>query len=215
MSVGRFPVRFGTKIIAIGRNYADHAKEMGATKPLTEPIFFLKPPSSIVRKGGSIEVPKSIGKVHYEVELAVVMGHRVKRIPEGEAMEAIAGYALALDMTARDLQAAAKDSGMPWSRSKGYDTFLPLSDQILKSEVLDPQNLELWLKVDGELKQKGKTHDMLFSVPKLISFCSNVMTLEEGDIILTGTPAGVGPYWRCGYLRSSAFRTSAQTLSMD
>ncbi|KAJ1395227.1 Fumarylacetoacetase-like, C-terminal [Sesbania bispinosa] len=164
-------LELSTKIVAVGRNYAAHAKELGNAVP-KEPVLFLKPTSSYLKNGGTIQIPHNEGSLHHEVELAVVIGKKARDVPESSAMDYVAGYALALDMTARDLQAAAK---------------LP------KTTVPNPDDLELWLKVDEEIRQRGSTKDMIFKIPFLISHISSVMTLFEGDVILTGTPPGVGP----------------------
>ncbi|KAI8621294.1 hypothetical protein BC830DRAFT_1095040 [Chytriomyces sp. MP71] len=184
---------WGRKIVAIGRNYAEHAKELGNAVP-SAPFFFLKPTSSYVSSSAAnpvIEVPKG-SNVHHEVELAVVIGTNGRDIPEVNAMRFVEGYALAIDATARDIQDAAKKEGKPWSQAKGFDTFTPIGEFIPKSAISNPDSLELWLKVNGQFKQNGPTSDMMFKIPQLISYVSSVMTLERGDVILTGTPAGVG-----------------------
>jgi len=182
----------GTKIVAVGRNYAAHAKELGNAVP-KEPVLFMKPTSSYLEVGGTIEIPHPLESLHHEVELAVVIGKKARDVPEASAMDYVAGYALALDMTAREIQASAKEAGLPWTVAKGQDTFTPISSVLPKEAVPDPDNLELWLKVDGEIRQKGSTQDMMFKIPFLISHISSIMTLLEGDVILTGTPPGVGP----------------------
>ena len=139
-----------------------------------------------------IQFPPKCTELHYEVELAVVIGQGGSKITQANAMNHVAGYALALDMTARNLQADAKKNGWPWSVAKGYDTFCPISDFIEK-EKINPSDTHLWLKVDEEMRQDGNTKDMIFSVPFLISYISDIFTLEGGDVILTGTPSGVGP----------------------
>ena len=126
------------------------------------------------------------------VELAVVIGERMRDARRATAMDRVAGYALALDMTARNLQDVAKKGGLPWAVAKGYDTFTPISDFIPKSQVADPHRLQLWCKVDDQLKQNGNTKDMIFDIPTLLEYISSVMTLEPGDVVLTGTPSGVG-----------------------
>jgi len=181
----------GKKIVAIGRNYADHAKELGNAVP-SSPFFFLKPTTSYVRPGNSIEVPTGL-QVHHEVELGVIIGKTGRNIKAHSALDYVGGYALALDMTARDLQQQAKEKGLPWSTAKGFDTFCPIGDFIPKDKIPEPQNIELWLKVDGVIKQKGNTNQMIFKITQLIEYISNIMTLEVGDLILTGTPSGVGP----------------------
>ncbi|KAL4643002.1 hypothetical protein ACB092_02G060800 [Castanea dentata] len=182
----------GTKIVAVGRNYVAHAKELGNAVP-KEPVLFLKPTSSYLGVGGTIEIPHPLESLHHEVELAVVIGKKARDVPEASAMDYVAGYALALDMTAREIQASAKSAGLPWTVAKGQDTFTPIGSVLPKESVPDPDNLELWLKVDGEMRQKGSTKDMIFKIPFLISHISSIMTLLEGDVILTGTPPGVGP----------------------
>ncbi|XP_050215333.1 probable acylpyruvase FAHD1, mitochondrial [Mercurialis annua] len=185
-------LQVGTKIVAVGRNYAAHAKELGNAVP-KEPVLFLKPTSSYLENGGTIEVPHPLESLDHEVELAVVIGQKARDVPQATAMDYVGGYALALDMTAREIQASAKSAGLPWSVAKGQDTFTPISSVLPKSSVSDPDNLELWLKVDGDMRQKGPTKDMIFKIPFLISHISSIMTLFEGDVILTGTPQGVGP----------------------
>ncbi|KAG0612061.1 hypothetical protein M758_7G187400 [Ceratodon purpureus] len=190
--LGNKLLQMGTKIVGVGRNYAAHAKELGAAIP-KEPLIFLKPTSSYVREGSFVEIPSSCTFLDHEVELGVVIGRKGRDIQESQAMAHISGYALALDMTARELQAIAKKQGLPWTLAKGYDTFTPIGNFIPKKQVPNHSDLELWLEVDGQLKQKGSTNDMIFSIPVLVSYISTIMTLNEGDIILTGTPSGVGP----------------------
>eukprot|EP01133_Synstelium_polycarpum_P015076 gene15076-17848_t len=182
----------GTKIIAVARNYVAHAKELG-NEPPSEPFFFLKPLSSIVRSGSPIEIPFQTSDVHHEVELGVIIGKRGRDISAANAMEHVGGYTLALDLTARDLQSKAKQMQQCWTIAKGFDTFCPVGDFIPKDKVADPSNVELWLSIDGVMKQKDTSDKMIFKIPELIQFISQIMTLEEGDLILTGTPAGVGP----------------------
>eukprot|EP00753_Platysulcus_tardus_P009264 PLAT1901.1.p1 GENE.PLAT1901.1~~PLAT1901.1.p1 ORF type:complete len:228 (+),score=87.49 PLAT1901.1:40-684(+) len=185
--------RLGNKIIAVARNYAAHAAEMGSVAP-KEPVIFLKPMSSVVWPGQPVELPRGVSELHHEVELAVQLSRGGKDIAMEDAMEHVAGYRLSLDMTDRALQAAAKEAGMPWTASKGGDTFTPLSDVLLsRDELPEVSGLGVWVEVNGERKQDGNTDDMIHDVAKLIAFSSRVMTLEEGDIILTGTPEGVGP----------------------
>lgn len=138
------------------------------------------------------QIPERVKDLHYEVELGVVIGTNGRNIPESSAMSYVGGYTLALDMTARDLQSAAKQKGHPWSVAKGYDTFCPIS-QFIEKEKIELSDTKLWLKVDDKLQQDGSTKDMIFSVPYLISYISHIFSLEIGDVILTGTPEGVGP----------------------
>ncbi|KAK9896363.1 hypothetical protein P389DRAFT_78282 [Cystobasidium minutum MCA 4210] len=183
--------RSGKKCVAIGRNYMNHVKELGNTAP-KEPFFFLKPTTSYLANNGVVELPRGID-VHHEVELGVVIGKKGRDVSESDAMKYIAGYTLAIDMTARNLQEVVKKKGLPWSAVKGFDTFCPVSDFLPASEVQDPHNLRLWLKINEKTTQDGMTSDMVFRIPRLINHVSSIMTLEEGDLLLTGTPEGVGP----------------------
>lgn len=180
------------KVIAVGRNYTEHAVELGNPVP-SKPVVFFKPPSSIITEGHSIKIPEGCQKLHHEVELAVVIGTKGSRIPEESSMDHVDGYMLALDMTARDFQDEAKSKGQPWSLAKGFDTSCPVSRFLNKDEIKNPNSVGLWLKVNDQLRQEGNTSDMIFSIPYLISYLSKFFTLEPGDLILTGTPSGVGP----------------------
>ncbi|KAJ6490782.1 hypothetical protein C8R47DRAFT_1319896 [Mycena vitilis] len=182
--------RQGRKIVAIGRNYAEHIKELNNTAP-KEPFFFLKPTTSYVASGGKVEIPRGI-VAHHEVELGVVIGKGGRDISQADAESHIAGYALAVDMTARNLQDQVKKRGLPWSAAKGFDSFTPIGSFISKDKVADPNKLGLSLKINGAFKQNGNTADMIFKIPRLIEHVSSIMTLEEGDLLLTGTPSGVG-----------------------
>ncbi len=180
------------KIICVGRNYALHAREMGSAVP-ENPILFLKPSSALVGNGGRIVLPRQSRDVHHEVELVAVIGRGGKDIDPAKALGCVDGYAVGLDMTARDLQAEAKKAGLPWSVAKGFDTFAPVGDFVAASAIPDPQALEVTLKVNGEVRQQGTTRDMMFSVAELVAYCSSIFTLLPGDLIYTGTPEGVGP----------------------
>ncbi|EIM89640.1 uncharacterized protein STEHIDRAFT_108334 [Stereum hirsutum FP-91666 SS1] len=187
-SVASF-ARTGKKIVAIGRNYVDHVKELNNTVP-KEPFFFLKPTTSYLANGGKIEIPKGV-IAHHEIELGLVIGKTGRDISQEEADSYIAGYALTIDMTARNIQEEVKKKGLPWTTNKGFDTFTPVGDFIPKSEVADPHNLSIWIKVNGEMRQNAVTSEMIFRIPRLIEHVSSIMTLEEGDLIITGTPSGV------------------------
>ncbi|AWU74365.1 uncharacterized protein C5L36_0A09550 [Pichia kudriavzevii] len=184
------------KFLCIGRNYMAHIEELKNSVP-TEPFFFLKPSSAVLKPGeGPILVPKGV-VVHHEVELACIIGKKLQNLdPETfgpkDALEAIDGYALAIDFTARNIQDAAKKKGLPWTIGKGFDTFLPLSPFISKSQIEDPYAVELNLKVNEEHRQHDLTNLMIFPIHKFISKMSSIMTLYPGDVILTGTPKGVG-----------------------
>lgn len=176
-----------SKVVAIGKNYAEHAREMGGEAP-GEPLIFLKPSTSVIGPGEAIAYPGKLSQqVDYEGELAVVIGRLCRDVPVERAREVIFGYTCANDVTARDLQ---KQDGQ-WTRAKGFDTFCPLGPWI--ETDLDPDDLALTTSVNGELKQSARTSLLLHDIPTLIAYVSSVMTLLPGDIILTGTPAGVGP----------------------
>ena len=180
-----------SKIICIGRNYAAHAQELDNEIP-GSPVVFLKPPSSLVGSGGVIILPPQSLDVHHEVELVVEIGETCRNVTEDEALSTVRSYAVGLDMTARDLQSAAKEKRLPWTIAKGFDTFCPIGPLVAADDI-DPSELEIRLSVNGELRQEGRTSLMLFPIPRLISFCSSVFTLNRGDLIYTGTPKGVGP----------------------
>lgn len=179
------------KILCVGRNYAEHAKEMNAEVP-EFPVVFLKPPSALLLNGEPIIRPKISKSLHHEVELVVVIGMEGKNIPLSEARSHILGYAVGLDMTLRDVQAEAKKKGLPWAIAKGFDTSAPLSEIIPSASLPDPSNVELVCKVNGAVRQRSSTRNMIFPVDRLISELSTIFTLEPGDLIFTGTPEGVG-----------------------
>lgn len=178
------------KIICLLRGYKAHADEMGGTVP-DVPEFFLKPGTAVIHDGGEIVIPEGSKEVHHEVELAIIIGKRGKDIPEERAMEHVLGYAVFIDVTARDVQARAKKAGKPWAAAKGYDTFAPMSKITRKEEVADPHNLDIWLKVNGEYRQRSNTSHLIFTIGEIIGYVSGIMTLEPGDVIATGTPEGV------------------------
>jgi acylpyruvate hydrolase len=179
------------KILCIGRNYADHIRELGNENP-EAPVVFFKPSSSVIGEGEAIVIPPYSRECHYEAELALLIGKTGKRIPPGRAMEHVAGYGVALDLTLRDVQGELKKKGLPWEIAKGFDTACPLSAFVEASRVADPQALRIRLSVNGEIRQDGNTSMMIHRIPAIISHMSDCFTLEPGDVILTGTPAGVG-----------------------
>ncbi|KAF9789724.1 hypothetical protein BJ322DRAFT_1043896 [Thelephora terrestris] len=192
MSAAQF-LRHGKKIVAIGRNYLDHVKELNNAIP-KEPFFFLKPTSSYLPSqapGAKLQIPRGV-LAHHEVELGLVIGAPGADISQEDALNHVAGYTLAVDMTARNVQDVAKSKSLPWTAAKGMDTFTPIGEFIPKDAVVDYDNLQLSLKINGEVKQNGSTSDMMFKIPALIEHVSSIMTLETGDVILTGTPSGVG-----------------------
>lgn len=174
-----------SKIIGIGQNYRAHAAEMGKGLP-EEPLMFLKPRSALVADGAAIERPAGFERVDYEGELGVVIGKRASRVSKEDALSIVLGYTCVNDVTVRDLQ---KKDGQ-WARAKGFDTFCPVGPRIVPR--LDPRNLRITTRVNGKVRQDSSTSDLIFDVATLISFCSQYMTLEAGDVISTGTPAGVG-----------------------
>jgi 2-keto-4-pentenoate hydratase/2-oxohepta-3-ene-1,7-dioic acid hydratase in catechol pathway len=175
-----------SKILCVGRNYAAHAKELGNEVP-AEPLFFLKPPSSLLAHRGTVHLPPESSRVEHEAELGVVIGRRAHRVEASKAMEHVLGYTCVCDVTARDLQ---KKDGQ-WTRAKGFDTFCPCGPWI-ETEV-DPRALRVRCIVNAATRQDGSTAQMVFDVPTLIAYASRVMTLEPGDLLVTGTPEGTGP----------------------
>lgn len=180
------------KIVCLARNYAEHARELGNETP-TAPVLFMKPASSIISDGQSVKIPSYSQECHYELELALLIGKKCHAVLAEDAMGYIAGYGVAIDMTLRDVQGALKAKGLPWDIAKGFDTACPLSDFVQKNMVENPHALNLKLAVNGEVRQDGNTADMIHRLPQIISYISGIFTLECGDLILTGTPAGVGP----------------------
>jgi len=176
-----------TKVVCVGLNYRAHAAEMGKELP-AEPLIFLKAPSALLAPGGEVVLPRQSQRIEHEGELALVIGRRARHVPVSRALDHVLGYSCADDVTARDIQRREK----VYARAKGFDTFCPVGPW-LETDVPDPQGLALALRVNGEVRQRGSTGDMIFTVAELTAFISSVMTLEPGDLILTGTPPGVGP----------------------
>jgi 5-carboxymethyl-2-hydroxymuconate isomerase len=179
------------KIICLARNYAEHARELGNETPVA-PVLFMKPATSVIADGETVRIPAYSQECHYEVELAVLIGKKCHAVAAENAMEYVAGFGTAIDMTLRDVQNGLKAKGLPWEIAKGFDTACPLSDFVPASAVADPYNLRLTLMVNGEKCQDGCSSDMINRVPQIIAHISAIFTLEPGDVILTGTPAGVG-----------------------
>lgn len=179
------PVR-PSKIIGIGRNYLEHARELGNEMPVV-PILFFKPPTSLIATGDTILLPSVSTRVEFEAEIGVVIGKRVRNVDQSGAERAIGGFVCVNDVTCRDLQ---KTDGQ-WGRAKGFDTFCPVGPKVVAG--LDWRGLELICRVNGVQRQRARSTDMAFSIPELISFLSGIMTLEPGDLIATGTPAGTAP----------------------
>jgi 2-keto-4-pentenoate hydratase/2-oxohepta-3-ene-1,7-dioic acid hydratase in catechol pathway len=180
------------KILCVGRNYAEHIKEMNAQLP-EEPVVFMKPTSAIVRNGNPVFYPPISQNMQHEVELVIIIGKAGKNIPANRANDYIMGYAVGLDMTLRDIQSKAKKEGLPWTIAKGFDYSAPISDIIPKDKIVDPGNLTITCKVNGSLRQSSSTKNMILPVNKIIKYISSIFALEPGDLIFTGTPEGVGP----------------------
>ena len=182
-----------SKVVGIGKNYADHVAEMNTGDAPKEPLLFLKPSTSVIGPGDAIRIPGGSTNVHHEVELAVVIGARgARQVTPEQALDSVFGYTIGNDVSERDMQ---RGDGQ-WTRAKGFDSFCPLGPWIetdLAGLGKDPTDLEITCTVDGELRQSGRTSQLLFDVPTLVSHISQVMTLLPGDVVLTGTPAGVGP----------------------
>ena len=159
----------------------------------TEPMLFLKPASSLIAHGERVVLPSMSSDVHHEVELVAVIGTRARRVSRAAALSHVAGLAVGLDMTARDLQQQAKERGYPWSVAKGFDTFAPLGPIVPLDSVPHHREMEVILEVNGSVRQQGHTSDMIFPLDELVSYISHIFTLEPGDLIYTGTPEGVGP----------------------
>lgn len=183
------PVARPSKIVCIGLNYAKHAKETGAAIP-TEPILFFKSTTAVVGPNDAIMIPRDSVKTDWEVELAIVIEKKASYVTEADAMNYVAGYCLHNDVSEREFQL---ERGGTWDKGKGCDTFAPLGPWLVsKDEIKDPHNLRLWLSLNGKIVQDSNTDDLIFNIPQLIAYISQFMTLLPGDIISTGTPAGVG-----------------------
>jgi acylpyruvate hydrolase len=182
----------GGKIVCIGQNYREHIKELKNEIP-SEPVIFLKPMSSLIGNGESILIPGGVGRVDHEVELALIIGKTGKDISKENAMDHVSAVAVFNDVTARDVQNDYRKAGLPWALSKGMDTFAPMSEPKPLAAAHDIHDLEISCRVNGKVRQHGSTSMMIYTPEELIAFISKWMTLEEGDIIATGTPSGVGP----------------------
>ncbi|KNC90997.1 fumarylacetoacetate hydrolase family protein [Trabulsiella odontotermitis] len=182
-----------SKVVCVGSNYAKHIKEMGSETP-DEPVLFIKPETALCDIHQPLVIPQGFGSVHHEVELAVLIGATLRQATEAHVQKAIAGYGVALDLTLRDVQGKMKKAGQPWEKAKGFDNSCPISGFIPAAEFNgDAQNTTLGLKVNGAVRQQGSTADMIHKIVPLIAYMSRYFTLKPGDVILTGTPDGVGP----------------------
>ena len=180
-----------TKIIGVGLNYVDHINEMKSEKP-KEPVLFIKPTTSLCKFNKPISLPQNRGSVDYELELAVCIKKDGSNIKKEDVANYIAGFGMALDLTLRDVQSVAKEKGQSWAVAKGFDNSCPVT-LFFKKEIKDVEDTQLQLIINNEIRQKEKTSSMIFKIEELISYISSIFTLQQGDLILTGTPAGVGP----------------------
>jgi fumarylpyruvate hydrolase len=195
---GSFPVR---RIHCVGRNYAEHAREMGHDPDREPPFFFAKPADAIVPNGGDVPYPPQTEKLAYEMELVVAIGKRGADVPRESALDYVYGYAVGLDLTRRDLQATAKQMGRPWEPGKAFDNSAPVSTIHPVGEIGHPKSGRIWLEVNGETRQQGDLSQMIWPVPDIIAYLSRLHAVQPGDLIYTGTPAGVGFVQRGDELR--------------
>jgi fumarylpyruvate hydrolase len=189
----RYPVR---RIYCVGRNYAAHIREMGFDPDREPPFFFAKPSDAIVHSGATIRYPQASSNFAYEIELVAAIGKRGADIPREQALDHVYGYAVGLDMTRRDLQLAARDRGRPWEPGKGFDQSAPIGAIHPASRIGHPATGRIWLKVDGETRQDADLRQLVWPVPDIIAYLSQLYELHPGDLIYTGTPEGVGPVQR-------------------
>jgi uncharacterized protein (TIGR00369 family) len=202
------------KIVCVGRNYSEHVAEMGYEEG-APPVMFFKPPTALLHEGGRLRLPEGGGAVHHEVELVVAIGKSGRAIAETDALDHVLGYGVGLDMTLREIQSAAKKAGEPWSVAKGFDGSAPVSDIVPAAEAGDVSSLGIRLEVNGETRQQGSTAQMTRSIASVISHASRWITLERGDLIYTGTPAGVGPVVSGDRLEASIERIGTLRIEID
>jgi fumarylpyruvate hydrolase len=188
-----FPVR---RIYCVGQNYAAHAREMGGNPDREPPFYFMKPADAVVPTGATIAWPPRTSNLHHEIELVVAIGTAGAKIAVENATAHVFGYAVGIDLTRRDLQAAAKKAGRPWDTAKGFDQSAPISCIHRSRDIGHPSSGRIWLTVNGELRQDSDLEQMIWSVPESIAELSTYFTLQPGDLIFTGTPEGVGPLQR-------------------
>jgi len=186
----RFPVR---RIFCVGRNYAAHAREMGKDPDREPPFFFTKPADAVVDTASTIAYPPETETLHYEIELVLAIGREGRNVPQAEARDLIYGYATGIDLTRRDLQAIAKEAGRPWDWGKAFDQSAPCAPIMTADKVQDIDTARIWLSVNGDIKQDASVAELIWDIPEILSIISQSMVLKPGDLIFTGTPAGVGP----------------------
>jgi 2-keto-4-pentenoate hydratase/2-oxohepta-3-ene-1,7-dioic acid hydratase in catechol pathway len=191
------------RIFCVGRNYADHAREMGSALP-PEPMIFMKPATSLVLEGSSLHLPRGRGSVHHEMELVLALGREAEEVEPEAALSLLAGVTLGLDLTLRDEQARLKQSGSPWELAKAFDGSAAVGTFVPVPLKFDPQAVQMSCRVNGSLRQHGNTADMLFTIPAILAFLSRRWRLLPGDLVYTGTPAGVGPLASGDYIEIEA-----------
>ncbi|MGI9277890.1 MAG: fumarylacetoacetate hydrolase family protein [Endozoicomonas sp.] len=180
------------KVVCVGRNYAEHVQELNNPLP-DDPVLFLKPATALTHLEHQLTIPQNRGAVHFETEIALLIGSRLNSASEDEALKAIQAFGLALDLTLREVQSTLKGKGLPWEIAKAFDDSCPLSGFVASEHIKDLEDIHFSLKINGETRQQDTTAHMLTSIPGLLSYISRHFTLEPGDVVLTGTPAGVGP----------------------
>lgn len=185
----RFPIR---RVFCVGRNYGAHAREMGSDPNREPPFFFTKPADAVVPASGAVPYPSATQDLHHEVELVVALGAGGADVDPAQALDLVWGYGVGLDLTRRDLQSVAKDSGRPWDMAKGFDASAPCSPLVPAASLGHPQDARIWLEVNGAVRQEGNLNEMIWPIPDMIACLSRLVTLAPGDLIYTGTPAGVG-----------------------
>lgn len=210
-SADLFPVH---RIYCVGRNYAAHAVEMGHDPDKEQPFFFQKNPDNIVLQGADFPYPPASEDVHHEIELTVALKHGGDNIPLDKALDCVFGYGVSLDMTRRDLQGAMKKAGRPWEIGKAFEHSAPHSELIGADEIGHPDSGAVWLKINGEMRQEGDINQLIWKVPEVISILSGLFTLAAGDLIMTGTPAGVGPVHRGDRLHGHIDGVGELTMSV-
>ena len=188
-SAARFPVH---RIYCVGRNYPEHAREMGARDERAPPFFFTKPADAVIEGGSVVPFPSRTASVHHEVELVVALGSGGRDIPAGAALACVYGYAVGIDLTRRDVQTKLKEQGKPWDVAKGFDHSAPIGRIVPAAGRSHPASGRIWLEVNGQPRQSGDLADMIWRVPEIVAELSSWFTLAPGDLIFTGTPAGVG-----------------------
>ncbi|EKV32137.1 Fumarylacetoacetate hydrolase family protein [Caenispirillum salinarum AK4] len=206
-----FPVR---RVFCVGRNYAAHAREMGANPDAEPPFFFMKPADALVPGGGDVPYPPATADLHHEVEMVVALRDGGADIAQEAALDAVFGYAVGIDLTRRDLQAAAKKAGKPWDMAKGFDASAPISAIRPADRCGHPASGAVSLSVDGQVRQNGDLADMIWSVPAMIAYLSTLVILKPGDLIFTGTPEGVGAVARGARMDASVDGIGALTVTL-